>query len=156
LPLNGILLFGITAFSFIMINNMNILAPIVTMPYLLTYGIVCFANFAFDVTIEEKMDEEMNLKSIQNKKNQFEYISLDSNNNTTFNSKSKKNSMTTSLIEKEMKLFDVNEKNQQSYGSLNEIDINGSNNNSNKDDQKFLLSFSNKWLSLIGVSFVSL
>lgn len=51
-PVNALILFSIVTFIFIMIGKINVLAPIVTIPYLLTYATVEYAYFSLAMTFD--------------------------------------------------------------------------------------------------------
>ncbi len=57
-PVNALILFSIVTFLFIMIGKINVLAPIVTIPFLLTYATVEYAYFSLAMTFDIQIMRE--------------------------------------------------------------------------------------------------
>lgn len=62
--------------AFILIGDINTLAPIVTMPFLLTYACIDYSYFALAQTFDIQMKREERLVALKNFKGQFEYNSI--------------------------------------------------------------------------------
>ncbi|XP_047145185.1 solute carrier family 12 member 8 isoform X1 [Hydra vulgaris] len=59
-PHNATLTVAVIAFVFIFVGNMNTLAPIVTMPFLMTYSAVNYAYFALSMSFENLKKQGLN------------------------------------------------------------------------------------------------
>ncbi|RWS25632.1 solute carrier family 12 member 8-like protein [Leptotrombidium deliense] len=62
-PASALILFSIIVCGFITIRQINVLATIVTIPFLLTYAVVEYAYFSFCMTIEMQLDYETKFQS---------------------------------------------------------------------------------------------
>ncbi|KAF7491159.1 Solute carrier family 12 member 8 [Sarcoptes scabiei] len=58
IPINALILFTIITISFVMIGGINVLAPIATIPYLMTYAAVEYAYFSMAMTFDIQIQRE--------------------------------------------------------------------------------------------------
>lgn len=56
--MNALILFSIITFGFILVGNVNALAPIVTILYLLTYATVEYSYFSLAMTFDIQVSRE--------------------------------------------------------------------------------------------------
>nr|XP_027199966.1 solute carrier family 12 member 8-like [Dermatophagoides pteronyssinus] len=64
IPINALILFVLITIGFIMIGGINILAPIVTIPYLLTYAAIEYAYFSMAMTFDIQIQREKRFMQI--------------------------------------------------------------------------------------------
>ncbi|OTF82952.1 solute carrier family 12-like protein, partial [Euroglyphus maynei] len=64
IPINALILFVMITIGFIMIGGINVLAPIVTIPYLLTYAAIEYAYFSMAMTFDIQIQREKRFMQI--------------------------------------------------------------------------------------------
>lgn len=63
-PINALILFTLVTLTFVMIGGINVLAPIVTIPYLLTYATIEYAYFSMAMTFDIQISREKRFMAI--------------------------------------------------------------------------------------------
>ena len=65
-PIFGLILFSVVTMAFVMVGGINVLAPIVTIPYLLTYSAIEYAYFSMAMTFDIQIAREKRFMAIAN------------------------------------------------------------------------------------------
>lgn len=63
-PINALIFFTLVTLAFVMIGGINVLAPIVTIPYLLTYATIEYAYFSMAMTFDIQISREKRFMAI--------------------------------------------------------------------------------------------